>query len=335
MDLSEDDSITLMCSRDKKRLIVRKRISNERKEIFNRLVHIRHKNLAQILGVEESEPFCHSYEEYISGTTLAEILAVQTVPEETAVRWINEICSAAAVLHAQNPAIIHRDIKPKNIMLTSDGIIKLIDFDAAKNFSPAKQRDTEYIGTVGYAAPEQYGFAASTPRTDIYAIGITFREMITGSEFSETPYTGKYKSIIENCVALDPAKRYRDITELLYYLNLKQRLRVSAILTEFTGKGCRIYFAAVLFIIFLLFPSLVIIFEMNPAVYYLPFYLSLAVPPYLLITNPFGLWQRFPFLKSKTIPIKLVGIVLFLFMGALLGFLVLTVWEYIPVLTAL
>lgn len=89
---------------------------------------------------------------------------------EKAVDYIEQLCAVVRVLHEQKPIIIHRDIKPSNVMLSADGVIKLIDFDASKDFTPDEKRDTELIGTFNYAAPEQYGFASSDPRTDIYIL---------------------------------------------------------------------------------------------------------------------------------------------------------------------
>lgn len=215
-DLSGNENITLMCHNKTKKMIVRKTISGINKELYKQLVHISHENLVQIMGLEETESTCHTYEEYINGETLAEIIAQGSIDEKKAVAWIRKLCQAVRLLHEQSPIIIHRDIKPANIMLSSDGILKLIDFDASKEFTPNKQRDTELVGTPNYAAPEQYGFAASDPRTDIYAIGILFHELLTGYKPNEihSPHEGRYKKIIQKCIELDPNRRYRSVQEL-------------------------------------------------------------------------------------------------------------------------
>ena len=155
------------------------------------------------MGRKETEFNCYTYEEYINGETLAEILGNGPISDEKAVHWIRQLCEAVRFLHEQSSIIIHRDIKPSNIMLSFDGIIKLIDFDASKEFTPNQQRDTELIGTPNYAAPEQYGFAASDPRTDIYAVGILLHELITGYKPNEinAPYEGRYKKIIQKCIS--------------------------------------------------------------------------------------------------------------------------------------
>lgn len=223
-DLSGNENITLMCHNKTKKMIVRKTISGTNKALYKQLVHIRHENLVQIMGLEETESICHTYEEYINGETLAQIIAKGPTCEEKVLHWIGQLCHAVRLLHKQSPSIIHRDIKPGNIMLSPDGIIKLIDFDASKECTPNKQRDTELVGTPHYAAPEQYGFAASDARTDIYAIGILFHELITGYKPNEinSPYEGVYKSVIQKCMELDPKRRYHSVEELEYQIGIRE-----------------------------------------------------------------------------------------------------------------
>ncbi|MCI6594068.1 MAG: hypothetical protein MSJ87_02280 [Firmicutes bacterium] len=83
------------------------------------------------------------------------------------------------------PPIVHRDIKPSNIILTEDGRIVLIDLNAARLDDKNRSHDTQLIGTAGFAAPEQYGFAASSPRADLYAAGILMRVLLTGTDAND------------------------------------------------------------------------------------------------------------------------------------------------------
>ena len=83
------------------------------------------------------------------------------------------------------PPIVHRDIKPSNIILTEDGRIVLIDLNAARLNDKNRSHDTQLIGTAGFAAPEQYGFAASSPRADLYAAGILMRVLLTGTDAND------------------------------------------------------------------------------------------------------------------------------------------------------
>lgn len=83
---------------------------------------------------------------------------------------------------SSTPPIVHRDIKPSNIILTEGGRIVLIDLNAARLDDKKSSHDTQLIGTAGFAAPEQYGFAASSPRADLYAAGILMRVLLTGTD---------------------------------------------------------------------------------------------------------------------------------------------------------
>lgn len=96
-----------------------------------------------------------------------------------------QICKILMELHGMNPPIIHRDIKPANVMIMPEGVVKLLDFSVAKAENITKKRDTVLLGTSGFAAPEQYGFSASTPQTDIYVMGVLMNLMLTRKMPSE------------------------------------------------------------------------------------------------------------------------------------------------------
>ena len=254
-DITGNKQTTLMAHNRTGKRIVRKQIGGINEGLYKQLTQIRHDNLIRVLGLETTAEGCYTYEEYIEGKTLAEILAGGPIPEKTAVQWIEQVCSAVKALHKQAPAIIHRDIKPSNVMLSSLGVIKLIDFDAAKELSSRKQRDTELIGTPDYAAPEQYGFAPSNPRTDIFAIGVLFQELLTGHRPSEgkAPYKGRYRAVIQNCTALDPKRRYRNVRVLTRQLGLRGIGRLTRHIPGFrTGKWWKTWIALTAYTVVLL-----------------------------------------------------------------------------------
>jgi len=99
-----------------------------------------------------------------------------------------QLCSVLGYLHTRQPAIIFRDLKPANIMLTPEEHLYLIDFGIARHFKPGQTKDTIAFGSPGYAAPEQYGKTQSTPRTDIYSLGVTLHQLLTGIDPSQTPF---------------------------------------------------------------------------------------------------------------------------------------------------
>jgi serine/threonine protein kinase len=140
----------------------------------------------------------HEGMQYIEGETLDDYLKRAKggrLPLKQ-VRAIGvQLSNVLSYLHAQTPPIIFRDVKPANIMRTRWGRLYLIDFGTARRFNLDKKRDTSPLGSPGYAAPEQYGRAQSTAKTDIYGLGVTLQSLLTGKEPLDdapvTPPTGK------------------------------------------------------------------------------------------------------------------------------------------------
>ena len=116
-----------------------------------------------------------------------------------------QICEALIVLHGH--CILHRDIKPGNIIVQGSSVW-LIDFGAAKAEGSTKEHDTVILGTPGFAPPEQYGFTTTDARSDIYALGKTL-EILCGSS-----HNAKLCKIIAGCTAFDPQKRIASVAEL-------------------------------------------------------------------------------------------------------------------------
>ena len=95
----------------------------------------------------------------------------------------------------------------RNLHALIGGYISIFDFSAAKIRSADENRDTVLIGTAGFAAPEQYGFSASTSQTDLYALGVLMNTMLTGSLPGERQVKGHLRSIISRCLMMDPKRR--------------------------------------------------------------------------------------------------------------------------------
>ncbi len=121
-------------------------------------------------------------------------------------RILLEICDGLIFLHEAQPPIIHRDIKASNIMVTDEGHVMIIDYDAAKQFVPGSEKDTVLIGTQGIAAPEQYGFAQSDQRTDIYAFGKLVERVLPESE--------QAMRIAGKATRFSPSARYKSVREM-------------------------------------------------------------------------------------------------------------------------
>ncbi|HLX58340.1 MAG TPA: WD40 repeat domain-containing serine/threonine-protein kinase [Ktedonobacteraceae bacterium] len=129
--------------------------------------------------------------DFIEGETLEdqlERLPGSKLPVDKTLDIAIQLCAVLEYLHMRQPPIIFRDLKPGNIMLTTHGHVYLIDFGIARHFKPGQAKDTTALGSTGYAAPEQYGKAQTTPRTDVYALGATLHQFLSGNDPSETPF---------------------------------------------------------------------------------------------------------------------------------------------------
>src|SRR5712692_10097619 len=129
--------------------------------------------------------------DFIDGETLEDYLdrtGRRPFPVEQVLDWAEQLCDVLSYLHNHQPPIVFRDLKPANVMISESGHIFLIDFGIARLFKPGQSHDTVALGSPGYAAPEQYGKAQSTPRTDIYCLGALLHYLLSGLDPSEQPF---------------------------------------------------------------------------------------------------------------------------------------------------
>lgn len=127
--------------------------------------------------------------DFIQGETLEVYLARQggQLPLKEVFDLGIQLCEVLEYLHTRQPPVIFRDLKPANVMLTPHQRVYLIDFGIARHFTPGKQHDTVAFGSPGYAAPEQYGKAQTTARSDIFSLGALLHQLLTGTDPSEQP----------------------------------------------------------------------------------------------------------------------------------------------------
>lgn len=167
--------------------------------------------------------------DFVDGSSLGKkVLAEGPQAEKDVVEWAKMICDTLQYLHtAYDNPIVYRDMKPDNVMLTQAGRPKLIDFGIAKECARGK-RQTDAVGTRGYAAPEQYKGSSNIldERTDIYALGATLYYLVTGVAPSKPPHgvglvrkinpmlTEGLDYIIAKCTQDNPDDRYQNCMEL-------------------------------------------------------------------------------------------------------------------------
>lgn len=204
----------------------------------NILKKLDHPAVVRIFDIDEDEDNVYIVEEFVEGISIEEELnKVRSIDEEIVVEWAKEICEALIYIHNLKPnPIIYRDMKPSNILITKDNKVKIIDFGIAREYKNHAESDTTYIGTRGYAAPEQYGTSQSDGRTDIYSLGVTLYHMVTGRGPNDPPYeimpirqinenlSEGLEYIILKCTKQNPEDRYQSAELLLQDLNNIEKL---------------------------------------------------------------------------------------------------------------
>lgn len=179
-----------------------------------------HPNIVSVYDVSHSDDVEYIVMELIEGITLKQYLQKKSVLEPAEVLDFT-IQIAKALEHAHSKGIIHRDIKPQNIMLLKDGMIKVADFGIASLESDIEENNGEAVGSVHYIAPEQARGQAPDARSDIYSLGIVMYEMLTG----KLPYIGTSDVEVAvkhmNTDPVSPRELVPDIPEELERICLK------------------------------------------------------------------------------------------------------------------
>lgn len=210
----EDGAVFLLRRREDGELFVLKIDRGDGRELFEEFQML--SRLPDGLGPEPAACFLEGGVKYMIRSYLpGQPLSEAWDPGEGLERWreLGEaLCGLLTRLHSLAPPIVHRDVKPENIILSPDGTPRLIDFGIARRYRPEQDTDTVHMGTRTTAAPEQYGFAQSDPRTDLYALGVTLRWMLTGSyapeALEEADCPDWVKRFLRKAAAFDPADRF-------------------------------------------------------------------------------------------------------------------------------
>ena len=207
---------------------------------------LNHPNIVSIYDRGESEGTYYIAMEYIDGPTLKEeITSRAPLPEAEAVGYAQQVLQALEFAHRRG--VIHRDIKPHNMMLTEDGLLKVTDFGIARAANQVEMTEVgSIVGTAQYLSPEQARGQTVGPQSDIYSLGVVLYEMLTG----EVPFTGSsaveiamkqvnerpvppsrknrlvspaVEAIVMRALAKDPAMRFRSAREMADELERARR----------------------------------------------------------------------------------------------------------------
>lgn len=190
------------------------------------ILKLDHPALPRIVDIFENEQTICLVMDYIEGKPLSQ-MGKQS--EATVYAYALQIAEALQYLHSQNPPIIYRDMKPENVMVKSDGTIKIIDFGTARIYKEHKRKDTVVLGTSGYAPWEQY-IHQSDARSDIYALGMTMYFMLTQNhphtlDRRQSFASAELQAIVCKCVEMEPLDRFQTCDELIQTLKNPQKLK--------------------------------------------------------------------------------------------------------------
>ncbi len=184
------------------------------------LANLTHPHLPRIYDSFTEDERWYLVMDYIEGQTLESYLSHMPAGRlslDTTLAIGIQLASVLNYLHTRPTPIIFRDLKPLNVMITPDSDVFLIDFGIARIFKPGQEQDTDTYATLGYAAPEQYSAQQTTPRTDIYSLGVLLHRMLSGYEPKQSiiPY------------ALEPLQEYLpqippDLSQLVAHMTALQ-----------------------------------------------------------------------------------------------------------------
>lgn len=200
-------------------IVIKKYIAPNARAVYEKLASISSAHLTGIYDMAFSPQTGIVIEEFVSGITLRKYLHRYGLPNQRQLcRIICDICDSLYEPHRLG--IVHRDIKPDNIMISNDGVLKVIDFGIARIMKEKHPQDTSFLGTPSYASPEQFGFSQTDCRSDIYSIGILMSELLLGDVLpvdllrKQKFKLGPLAPVILKCIEMDPEMRFHNVSEL-------------------------------------------------------------------------------------------------------------------------
>ena len=216
--------VTELVSLDGAGVYVRKKMPAKlaRRGVWSVLPECACPRLPRLLATYETPDWYVVVYEYVPGSTLEDVVERDGCFDATgAVRMIRDACEAVSALHAKG--VVHRDLSPKNILIAADGV-HVIDLGIARNIGTPSSRETATLGTHGFAAPEQYGFAEVDARSDVYSLGCLLGYAVTGLAPSESGSAealadegrvpASLASIVRRACSFEPSARYQSVDQL-------------------------------------------------------------------------------------------------------------------------
>lgn len=219
--LDEKKNIVLVQDIRNSELCVKKTLDIYSHDVYKQLASVRIEGVPAVKECVADDGKLIVVEEYVQGRSLKQVLDEQgLLNAEQAYEIAVQLVDILVRLHQLEPAIVHRDIKPSNIIIEKNGHVNLIDFNAARHVNADKNEDTRMLGTVYFAAPEQFGFGQSDERTDIYGLGATINYIMTGDKPGAGIAECRFSDILKKCLMVDAKDRYQSAAELRGVLDM-------------------------------------------------------------------------------------------------------------------
>lgn len=235
----EDDDEPLVVKILRQEIVINRKALERFMEEYAMVERIQSRHVARIHGHGNYQNYVYLVMEFFEGGDLSKRLAGQAVPPPEALRLFRELMFALGDIHEKG--ILHRDLKPQNLMFRRDGSLAIVDFGIAKNIAAADRTGQgEVLGTPRYMSPEQVQGRALDLRTDIYSAGVLLYQMLTGQHLfdgetamevamhhlnTEPPllpeHLGEYQRLVEKLIEKDREARFRNADEVIGFLSRK------------------------------------------------------------------------------------------------------------------
>jgi serine/threonine-protein kinase PpkA len=235
----EDDDEPLVVKILRHEIVLNKKALERFMEEYAMVERIQSRHVARIVSHGNYENNVYLVMEFFEGGDLSKRLGGRPVPPPEALQFFRELMFALGDIHEKG--ILHRDLKPQNLMFRRDGTLAIVDFGIAKNIAAADRTGAgEVLGTPRYMSPEQVQGRALDLRTDIYSAGVLLYQMLTGKHLfdgetamevamhhlnTEPPplpeHLAQYERLMEKLVEKDREARFRNADEVIGFLSRK------------------------------------------------------------------------------------------------------------------
>lgn len=304
-------------------IFVLKRILPDDADMYRKLMTLGNRNVVRVYEVTALEDGIYAVQEFVQGMTLENHIKKNGLMQDAQMKdVVLQLCNGLEAVHALG--IVHRDINPKNIMIDENGTVKIIDFGISRIKKSNQNTDTQFLGTQGFASPEQYGFTQTGFQSDIYSVGVLMNYLKTGCIPSEKTDSGTYAGVILKCTQMDMNNRYKDVTELVGDISKKEKWK--NIIRSIPGFRKDVWWhktIAIIYYVFLLTMVLFVTYKegehrlRNEILWRLTVLFLFAVP--VPILTDFGGWlEKWSFTRNR---VKSSKVFLQIFLSCVSGFI--------------